>query len=499
MAERVSPHDLDAERSILGAVLVNNATYTDVSSMALEAFFREGHRRTFRQIRVLAERGDPIDLVTLKSVLESAGDLEECGGPAYLASLTDGVPLSTNVPYYRRIVEDRAAARAAIDVLTRTVNELYTNPSAIGNGLPRQHIEAFERITGRVEHPATRTGHLFTTAIETCQNIEASACLLEPIIYQGAIASLVAKIKVGKTSLALAAAWCGRHSQGFVGFAPPRTKFRTLYLTEQPRASFAKQLIDAGLQKDDGVVVSYFASWKGRPWAEIVQVVIETAIRESTELIVIDTGSKWFGFKGDEENQAGAADAVTKLNPFVDQGGSVLILRHGRKSGGTLGDAGRGSSAIDGAVDVILHMHQPSGAPPDTREIEAGGRFDIQSPIRLRRKLQHHQPIEIGSDDVYPAFTFERIDRVAEDGKPRDRVYHALTKGKRTVAQLAEELGVSDQTIKRAIEELSDRIVICGKTGPRNNANVYGIKENSPSQSLRDGDVEVSEMAGARA
>ena len=59
----------------------------------------------------LSERSQPIDLVTLKEELERAGDLEEVGGPAYVASLVDGVPRSTNVGPYAKIVKEKATLR----------------------------------------------------------------------------------------------------------------------------------------------------------------------------------------------------------------------------------------------------------------------------------------------------------------------------------------------------------------------------------------------------
>src|SRR2546428_5919406 len=114
-SERTLPHNLEAERSVLGAILLHN----DAFNLAAEVidsgdFFRDAHRRIFDRMIALAERGDAIDLVTLKEELVRAGDIEQVGGPAYIAALVDGVPRSTNVEHYARIIKEKATLRNLI-------------------------------------------------------------------------------------------------------------------------------------------------------------------------------------------------------------------------------------------------------------------------------------------------------------------------------------------------------------------------------------------------
>jgi replicative DNA helicase len=114
-AERTLPHNLEAEKSVLGAVLIHNEAFNyAVELITSRDFFRDAHRRIFEKMERLSERGDAIDLVTLKEELIRAGELEEVGGPAYLATLVDGVPRSTNVEHYARIVKEKSALRALI-------------------------------------------------------------------------------------------------------------------------------------------------------------------------------------------------------------------------------------------------------------------------------------------------------------------------------------------------------------------------------------------------
>ena len=115
ISERTLPHSLDAEKSVLGAVLIHNEAFNYAAELITSRdFFRDAHRRIFEKMEQLAERGDAIDLVTLKEELIRSGDLEDAGGPAYLASLVDGVPRSSNVEHYARIVKEKSALRALI-------------------------------------------------------------------------------------------------------------------------------------------------------------------------------------------------------------------------------------------------------------------------------------------------------------------------------------------------------------------------------------------------
>ncbi|MFN2444047.1 MAG: replicative DNA helicase [Vicinamibacterales bacterium] len=124
--DRTLPHNLEAERSVLGAILIDNDTYNLAAAvLAAPAFFRDAHRRIFERMVDLAERSQPIDLVTLKEALDRTGELEEVGGPAYIASLVDGVPRSTNVEYYARIVKEKATLRSLIFSANKILASAY--------------------------------------------------------------------------------------------------------------------------------------------------------------------------------------------------------------------------------------------------------------------------------------------------------------------------------------------------------------------------------------
>ena len=113
--DRTLPHNLEAEKCVLGAILLQNDTFNLAAELLdSQDFFRDAHRRVFNKMVSLSERGEAIDLVTLKDELGRSGDLDEVGGPAYIAALVDGVPRSTNVEYYARIVKEKSTLRNLI-------------------------------------------------------------------------------------------------------------------------------------------------------------------------------------------------------------------------------------------------------------------------------------------------------------------------------------------------------------------------------------------------
>ena len=125
-AERTLPHNLEAERSVLGAILVHNDAFNLAAQIVSPAdFYRDAHRRIFDKMIALSERRQAIDFVTVKEELARAGEVDDVGGPAYIASLADGVPRATNVEYYARIVKEKATLRNLIYAANKIVANAY--------------------------------------------------------------------------------------------------------------------------------------------------------------------------------------------------------------------------------------------------------------------------------------------------------------------------------------------------------------------------------------
>jgi len=113
--EKPLPNNLDAERSVLGAILLDNhALNPAIEHLRPEDFFLDQHRRVFTQMIALGESQQAIDLVTLTEEMHRKGDLEASGGAPYLASLADGMPKVSNIEHYARIVKEKAMLRNLI-------------------------------------------------------------------------------------------------------------------------------------------------------------------------------------------------------------------------------------------------------------------------------------------------------------------------------------------------------------------------------------------------
>ncbi|OLC90173.1 MAG: replicative DNA helicase [Acidobacteria bacterium] len=113
--EKPLPNNLDAERSVLGAILLDNhALNAAIENLRPEDFFLPQHQRVFTHMIALGESQQAIDLVTLTDELHNKGELEASGGAPYLASLADGMPKVSNIQHYARIVKEKAILRNLI-------------------------------------------------------------------------------------------------------------------------------------------------------------------------------------------------------------------------------------------------------------------------------------------------------------------------------------------------------------------------------------------------
>lgn len=114
---RTPPHNLDAEASILGAMLLSRDAIAEVSELVGEEdFYRGAHRTMFEAARTLYDRGEPVDEVTLADELEGRSRLADVGGRLAIADVAAGVPTAANAVYYARIVGEHALRRRLIDV-----------------------------------------------------------------------------------------------------------------------------------------------------------------------------------------------------------------------------------------------------------------------------------------------------------------------------------------------------------------------------------------------
>ena len=112
---RVPPHSIEAEQSVLGGLLLDNQAWDRMGDLVTDSdFYRDEHRRIFRQIRNLLEKSRPADVVTVAEALDAAGEGDQTGGLAYLGELAANTPSAANIRRYAEIVRERAVLRQLV-------------------------------------------------------------------------------------------------------------------------------------------------------------------------------------------------------------------------------------------------------------------------------------------------------------------------------------------------------------------------------------------------
>ncbi|UCG86125.1 MAG: replicative DNA helicase [Gemmatimonadota bacterium] len=164
---RQAPWSPEAEQAVLGAMLLDSdAGLTAIEMLRDRDFYRDSHRRIFRAMAKLLERGDVIDPVMLRNELERGGDLEASGGTDFIADLLDIVPTAANVEYHCRIVREKSLVRRLIDVGTGIVQNAYEGRDDVGAMLDQAEQQVFEVSYQRGTQEVVRIKELMWHAME---------------------------------------------------------------------------------------------------------------------------------------------------------------------------------------------------------------------------------------------------------------------------------------------------------------------------------------------
>jgi replicative DNA helicase len=220
-AARVPPHDLDAERAVIGAMLVSETAVAAVAErLAAEDFYSEVHRIIYGAMMRLYSRGEPIDQLTLTNELRSVNEFERIGGRPYVFQIVESVPTAANAGRYADIVRGKALLRAIIDVGSRITEDAFREPEdvtealdsaeqlvyGVSNRTLREHLApvselapgALEMIQRLYEQEGEVTG--VETGFEDLDRLTTG-------FHKSDLIILAARPAMGKTALSLNAIW----------------------------------------------------------------------------------------------------------------------------------------------------------------------------------------------------------------------------------------------------------------------------------------------------
>jgi replicative DNA helicase len=177
--DRTLPHNLEAEKCVLGAILINNHAFNQAAEV-IDAgdFFRDAHRRIFEKMVSLTDRSQPVDLVTLKDELVKTGELEDVGGPAYISSLTDGVPRSANVEHYARIVKEKSTLRRLIQSANEVLGRAYDAEEDADDLLDEAERSIFQIAEHRMRSGFVQLGTLVDSGYQLIEQLQAQRGLV---------------------------------------------------------------------------------------------------------------------------------------------------------------------------------------------------------------------------------------------------------------------------------------------------------------------------------
>ena len=376
---QISPNDLDAERAVLGALMLGDdfPTTEAVASLRPRHFFRDTHQVIFAKMCTMRDAGQVTDLVMLKSAM-TPEVLERAGGLAYIAKLTDGVPRSTNVGLYASLVRTHADARAMIATFDRARSRLYQEPTVASNGFIADVTSELEAIR---HSPERRPTFQLIDDVEMIARPEPSM-LVSGILTSGSFGVLFAPPGQSKTFTMVELGVCIATGKPFFGNPVPQPG-NVVHVLGEGAGLFGRRLAAAKMKH--GIAPDTSMGYYTLPEpvdllnAESVRQFIDAAGKVSPMVIFLDTVNR---------NMSGNENATEDMTAFVR---SVSRIRTelscavvGVHHTGWDEKRERGSNVLRAAVDTLLSLRSGDG---DLVTFSCERQRDIESfaPIQLRR------------------------------------------------------------------------------------------------------------------
>ena len=211
------PQNIEAEESIISAILIDNNTLLDIIEiLAPQDFYRTAHQKIYAAIIDLFDRAEPVDLVTLANKLKEKGQLEEIGSASYLAKLVDTVPLAVNAQYYAKIVHDKASLRRLIEKANAIAKRCFEERGNADEVIDFAEAAVFEISEKKARQSFYPLSKIILGNIETLEENQGNRSLVTGVptgfshldnltsgLQPSDLIILAARPSMGKTALAL--------------------------------------------------------------------------------------------------------------------------------------------------------------------------------------------------------------------------------------------------------------------------------------------------------
>ena len=170
--KKTPPHSAEAEKTVLGGILINNKNLNVVLSIiSPDDFYKESNQKIINKIILLVDKGLPVDLLALSEELQKDGCLEEVGGAAYLSSMMDGVPKSLNIEYHAQIIKEKALLRGLILSSAKIISSSYEQKDDADQLLDEAQAAIIEVAEQRIKPGFTLVGHLTQPTLDMVDSL----------------------------------------------------------------------------------------------------------------------------------------------------------------------------------------------------------------------------------------------------------------------------------------------------------------------------------------
>lgn len=173
--ERTPPHDIQAEQSVLGGMLLSKDAITQVVEIIRSAdFYRPAHQIIYESVVDLFSRGEPVDAISVNAELTKRGEATRVGGAPYLHTLTEAIPTAANAGYYAKIVSDRAVLRRLVEVGTRIAQIGYAGDGEVDDLVDHAQAEIYKVAEKRTGEDYVVLGDIMPGALDEIEAIGAN-------------------------------------------------------------------------------------------------------------------------------------------------------------------------------------------------------------------------------------------------------------------------------------------------------------------------------------